>query len=934
MDEFREAERGPGSYHFGMPEIKLLGRSPECETLDQLLDLARSGESSALVLSGERGIGKSALLEYVVEQASEFRIVRVVGVESERKMAYASLHQLCEPLLGRLDSLPGPQHQSLEVVFGLNGGPAPDRFLVALAALRLLSELSEEQPVLCVVENAQWLDQSSALTLAFVARRLSADPVGLVFAARKTGAELEHLPRVDVRGLRDCDARALLRSAVRFALDEQVQDRIVAETRGNPLALLMLARALSATELAGFGAAAVTPLPTRLEESVIREITVLPQETRRLLLLAAADPLGDPILVWRAAELQGIGATAWVPAVEAGLCEVAARIRFRDPLVRAAAYGAGSMNERRAAHAAIADVTDPKADPDRRAWHRALAARGPDEAVADELERSARRAWARGGQAAMGAFLERSVDLTLDPGHRAERALAAAEARYLAGSAEDALRLAALAERGPLTQVHQARVDVLRGRVAMMRRHLRDAPTLLLRAAQRLERLDRRAARDAYRDAFTAARYAGPFAGRAGPPAVAAHVRSAAPSTGPLTATDELLDAAALLVDAGYRTGATRAQRAVAAFRAEPMSGELEPHWLSLACHMAQDVWDDDAWDHLTARMLELVRDAGVIALLPTAVAMRVGRDALAGDLIDAAMQVAEEDRVLMSTVVERSTTARIVLAAYRGGEHEFAQLDKTTTGGAVARGDAEWLAVLHWSKAVLCNGLGRYEEALAAARLAAAHPTAPTFSNSALSELVEAAARCGQPDAGADAVARLTEMARACGTEWILGAEARARALLGDPADADELYRQAIEHLARTVMRSELARAHLLYGEWLRREGRRVDAREHLRTAHEMLMAIGMEAFAERARRELLATGETARKRVDETRDELTSQEALIARLACDGLSNPEIGTRLFISPRTVKYHLHKVFIKLDITTRSELAAVLPGDQAIAQPL
>ena len=531
--------------------MDLLGRASECALLDGLIRGIRQGESRSLVLRGEAGIGKTALLEYLIAAASDLMVVRAVGVESETELAYASLHQLCGPLLDRLESLPGPQRQALEIVFGLSAGAAPDRFLVALAVLSLLSEVSEERPVLCVVDDAQWLDQTSALTLAFVARRLLAEPVGLVFAAREPGDQLRRLPELEVGGLRDGYARALLGSAVRFRLDEQVCDRIVAETRGNPLALLELPRGLNATELAGFGTAAVSALPSRIEESFRRRIAALPEQTRRLLLIAAADPLGEPILVWRAAELQGIGAEAGAPAVEAGLCEFGIRVRFRHPLVRAAAYGAGSLDERRWAHAAIAEVTDAEADPDRRAWHRALASAGPDEVVADELERSAVRARARGGQAAAAAFLERSMDLTLDPARRAERALAAAEAKHLAGSAENALRLAALAERGLLNEPRRARVDVLRGRVATIQRRAGDAPPLLLDAARRLERFDRRVARDTYRDAFIAAIYAGRFAGETGLPAVAAAICSAAPSAVPPSATDELLGAAAVLVDAG-----------------------------------------------------------------------------------------------------------------------------------------------------------------------------------------------------------------------------------------------------------------------------------------------------------------------------------------------------------------------------------------------
>ena len=780
--------------------------------------------------------------------------------------------------------------------------------------------------MLCVVDDAQWLDQASALTLAFVARRLLAEPVGLVFAAREPGDQLRDLPDLDVGGLRHGDARALLGSAVRFRLDEQVRDRIVAETRGNPLALLELPRSLSDTELAGFGRAAVSALPNGLEESFRRRITALPSETQRLLLIAAADPLGEPILLWRSAELQGISAAAAAPAVEAGLCEFGVRVRFRHPLVRAAAYSAASRDERRRAHAVIAEVTDAEADPDRRAWHHALAAAGPDEVVADELERSAIRARARGGQAAAAGFLERSVDLTPDPARRAERALAAAEARYLAGSGEDALRLAALAERGLLDEPQRVHVDVLRGRVATMQRRPRDAPTLQLGAAQRLAGVDRGLARETYRDAFVAAIFAGRFAADTGLPQVAAAIWSAAPSADPPTATDELLDAAALLVDAGYETGAAAVRRALAAFRVMPISGEGELQWLFLAGRVSVWVWDHETWDVLSGRMIELVRDAGVLALLPFADAARAGWELFAGDLAAVSAYVEEQDRVQEAIGGESSPGSRVILAAYRGREAEVAQLDGATTRDAVARGDGPWVAMLNWSIAVLCNGLGRYDGALAAAQVGAAYPPDMHMSGWALSELVEAAARCGRPEAASDALRRLAEIARACGTDWVLGVEARARALVADPADADGLYRQAIERLRRTRFRTELARAQLLYGEWLRREGRRVDARMQLRAAYDEFTSIGLEAFAERARAELAATGEKVRKRTEGTREDLTPQERQVAELARDGLSNPEIGARLFLSRRTVQYHLGKVFGKLGIRSRNELARALAG--------
>jgi DNA-binding CsgD family transcriptional regulator len=769
------------------------------------------------------------------------------------------------------------------------------------------------------------LDQSSALTLAFVARRLLAEPVGLVFAVREVGDQLRHLPGLDIRGLRNGDARALLSSAVQFRLDDQVCERMVAETRGNPLALLELPRGISVTELAGFGTGSVSALSSGIEESFRRRLAALPEATRRLLFIAAAEPLGEPTILWRAAERLGISAKAGAAAQEAGLCEFGVRVQFRHPLVRAAAYRAASPDERRRAHAAIADVTEAEADPDRRAWHRALALAGPDDAVADELEQSAARARARAGQAAAAAFLERSVALTLDPQRRAERALAAAEAKFLAGSAEDALRLAEVAKRGPLDHLHRPRVDVLRGRVATMQRRSRDAPPLLLGAARRLELFDRQAARNTYRDAFIAVIYAGRFGGDTGLREVAAAVLSPAPSPDPRSASDELLDAAALLVDGGFATGAEAAQRALARLMSTPR--ELDPEWLFFAIRvLATYVWDSDAWDALTGRMLKLVRDDGVLALLPMAAATRVGWELFAGDLAAASALVMEQDTVQQAIGGERSPGSRIALAAFRGRETEVAELDEATTRDAVARGDGPWVAVLHWSTAVLCNGLGHYDKALEAAQLGAAYPPDGHVSSWALSELVEAAAHCGQPEAASGALGRLAEMARACGTDWIIGVEARARALVADPDDADELYRHAIERLAQTRLHAEVARAHLLYGEWLRRDRRRSDARDQLRRAQDLFTSIGMEAFAARATRELRATGETARKRTPETRDDLTAQEVQIAQFARDGLSNTEIGARLFISPRTVEYHLHKVFAKLGITTREHLDRALPG--------
>ena len=491
----------------------LRGRDSECEVLTRLLEGARGGRGAALVVQGEAGVGKTALLDYAVESASDLRVVRAVGVESEMELAFAALHQLCGPMLDRLGRLPGPQRAALGTAFGLESGPAPDLFFVGLAVLSLLSEAAGERPLVCVVDDAQWLDRVSAQALGFAARRLLAESVLVVFAAREPGADLRGLPELVVEGLQDPDARELLDSVVRWPLDERVAERIVAETRGNPLALLELPRGLSPAELdGGFGLPDVLPLPGRIEQSFLRRVESLPEQSRLLLVVAAAEPLGDPALVWRAAGKLGILAQAVAPAAAAGLVEIGTRVRFRHPLVRSAAYRSASLEERRAVHRALAEATDPQIDPDRRAWHRAQATPGPDEDVAAELERSAGRAQARGGLAAAAAFLERSANLTADPTRRAERTLAAAQFNVQAGAFDAALGLLVAAECGTLDEFGYARVDLLRGRVASASSAGSEAPAQLLKAARRLEPLDITLARETYLDAWGAALFAGRLA--------------------------------------------------------------------------------------------------------------------------------------------------------------------------------------------------------------------------------------------------------------------------------------------------------------------------------------------------------------------------------------------------------------------------------------
>ena len=904
----------------------LYGRRSECGRLDEMLARIRTGRSQVLVLRGDAGIGKTALLDHVARQASRCRVSRAAGVESEMELPFAGLHQLCAPFLERLDRLPAPQRDALATVFGLAESTAPDRFLVGLAVLSLLSDVAEERPLVCLVDDAQWLDQASMHTLAFAARRLFAESVAFVFATRESGEDpaLRQLPELHVRGLNDTDARTVLRTALRSPLDPAVLDEIVAEARGNPLALLELPRGRAPGEIAfGFGLPDALPLVSRVELAFLRQLQPLPAETRRFLLVAAVEPIGDAILVWGAAGRLGSGAEAAAPAEAAGLIDISGRVRFRHPLVRSAVVRAAEVSQLRDVHAALAAAA--YLDPDRQAWHRAQATREADEEIAAVLERSADRARARGGLAAAAAFLERAATLTPDPTRRATRAVSAAGAKVAAGEFGPASELLLTAESGPLDEALGARIALLRAQLAFAADRSDEAPELLLSAAARLDPLDAALARETYLDAFSAARLVGRLSSGTGVREIVQAARRSPTRGG--GAVDLILDGLAVLFTDGYAAAVPLRRRGLrAAHTADTPAAGGRLLWV--ASIEAADLWDDESWYALSARHVRAARDVGALTELPLTLNSQIVALVLAGELAAAAALVEEVRAVRDATGGTLASYGAMVHAAWLGREAPARELIDTTLKKVAQRGEGAGAIIAHWSTAVLLNGLGRYEEAQAPARRAAEFPLQSAAANWGLIELVEAAARCGEIRVARDAVERLSETTRSAGTDWALGMESRSRALLGDGnVDVDELHRRAIYHLGRTRVTAELARAHLLYGEWLRREGRRLDAREHLRVAHDRFTAMGAEAFVERARRDLVATGDAVGSRAPDSRVELTPQETEIARLAALRRTNPEIGAQLFLSPRTVEWHLRKVFTKLGVTSRRQLYDVLPDD-------
>ena len=911
----------------GAERTRLLGRSSECEALDRLVAEVLAGGSRVLILRGDAGVGKSALLDYVSGQVTGWKIATVTGVESEMELAYSGLHQLCAPLLDHLERLPDPQRDALATVFGLSAGPVPDRLMVGLATLTLVAEAAEENPLICFVEDSQWLDRSSAQVFGFVARRLLAERVAFVCAVRTAPKDdvFEGLHSLSITGLGDDDARALLSSTVHGPLDPVVRDQIVTESHGNPLALVELPRTWIAADLAGgFGLSGNHAVAGKIELSYRRRLLALPSDTRLLVLAAAAEPLGDAALLRSAAASLDVDMAAVAPAIDAGLLQIRGRVEFTHPLVRSTTYRAATVEDRYRVHRALADATDAEADPDRHAWHRALATPGLDTEVAAELERSAGRAQSRGGLVAAAAFLTRATELTAEPAGRVRLALAAAVANVQTGAFEIARRLLATASEGPADDAQRAQIDMIGALMAFASKRGNEATPLLLAAAQRLEPLDLRLARQTYLDAFSAAQFAARLNGGVSVVDVARATRAAPlpPELEP-TSGDLLLDAYSALVE-DYADALPASRKALKSLRTEENLSREGLRWLWQGCVLALELWDDESAYALSYRHLQTARKTGALSELPLALGSRTPVLVFCGEFTAAAALVEEAQSVRDAMGIDEAPYGALTVAAWRGQVAETSELIEITVREAGVRGEGVGVAISEYAHAVLCNSMGRYDEALVAARRACEDPQEMVAHNWGLTELVESATRTGDTDLATDAAERLSTKARASGTDWALGMEARARALLSDGNDAEGLFREALQHLSQARVRAELARVHLLYGEWLRRSNRRADARGQLTIGYEMFASMGMEGFADRARRELAIAGATARKHTIETQDDLTTQEAQIARLAGDGLSNPEIGAQLFISARTVEWHLRKVFSKLGVSSRRQLRATV----------
>lgn len=914
-----------------------LGRERERDALRELLAAAKTGSGGAVVISGDPGVGLSTLLAHAVDETRDMRVLRIHGVRHERDLELAAAHRLCAPVLDRLDSLPDLPRDTLAAAFRLTEGRVEDRLLVGMAHLALLVEAAREEPLLCVVDDAQWLDAASADALAFVARRLDRQRIAFVCATHEPAVGRTPFAGVDelpVPGLAPDAARTLLASLVAGPLDGRVLERIIADAQGNPLALRQLPAQLTPAQLAGLSALPpMLSVGEILHERFAGTVGDIPAETRTLLLLAAAGHDGSTSVLWSAAASLGLAPAAAAPAEAAGVLRLGQRIAFRHPLVRLAIYDSAPVVERQRVHRALGDAVDPVLERDRRVLHRAAASLTADDDVALELDAAAVRAKGRSDYAAAFGLFERAAGLTTDAGQRYGRTLAAAQCALAAGELGRAASLVDAASGAPLDELQRAHAERLRGAISVALGQGADRATVLLRAARALEPADARLARDTYLEALEAA-ICGARLGGERTALETAHASRSAPGVPASQASlaDPLLDGLAVLITAGHATAAPMLRLAV-----EALAAADEPRWLPLGILVAVEIWDDEALHDLTNRQAELTPTAGAPATVPFALGHLGDLDAVvAGRFATVTPQLAELRATTDATVrppASSTDPGELIASAWRGRSADTRDLAEACMRDAFARELGLHVAFAHLAIAVLELGLGHYEAALTAARTACEEPGLCVVT-SALPELVEAAVRAGEREVAVAAIGRLSERAAPSGTHWARGTLARSRALLEAGPRAEELYLEAIDHLRRGRATPQLARAHLVYGEWLRRERRRRHAREQLRTARDMFIFMGAQAFAERARAELTATGEHRGRRAEGPAALLTEQEARIARLVCDGATNAAIGAQLFISPRTVEYHLHKVFRKLDVSTRTQLARrMLESDPDTGDP-
>lgn len=906
--------------------IQLVDRTRETAALEALLAAVSLGMSGKLVIRGEPGIGKTALLEHAVATARDFRVVRAVGIESEMQLGFAGLHQLVVSFLPQLDQLPAPQQNALGSAFGLISGPPPERFQVGLATLTLLARAAGDQPLLCVIDDAHWLDVESAEILAFVARRLYADRVAMLFGIRdETGREAAFagIPELRLPALESKDAQLLLGSVMAGPVGDEVSRRLINEMAGNPLAILELGPTINR---AGFEVGPLLdeppPVGSRLRQHFLARVHALPVKTQTFLHLASVDSSTDPVVLWHAAKLLGLDRDVAAAAESERLIVVGPRVTFRHPLIRSAIYHGTPPGERRTMHAALSDAIDPKLDPDRHAEHRALAAIEPDDEIADELLRAAERAKQRGAYAAWARYAYKAAELTPDRGARARRLVDAAQALLSAGRADQAK--AALNESLPALDdpLQRAIAKSIDGAIRLSLSEGGDTTRILMDAATDLRPLDVARARDALLGALTAAILVEAM------PSVFEEIARLARNIPPADESspsidDLLLDGSASLIAGDHTLAAPLLRRAFQGLVRTAPDPQTMLRAFTFAGIGAYVLMDVDAIDSLTDAWIKVSRQRGALSSLQAALAFRSGAELYAGRLnegealIKQALDLAHAmgNPGFLGDIWWEGT-----LLAWRGNEADARAWVRAQVDLGAARIGARGLSLAKFSLIQLELGLGRYQAALDIA--VAAGKADPIFNGARmLPYLVEAAARVGDRGTAEAAVVRLGQLAGASGARLALGFLARSRALLAEEAGAESLYEEAIAHLSTPGTRTELARSCLLYGEWLRRQGRRRDARDQLRAAYEMFASMGMAAFAERARGELLATGERARRRSVETQSELSPQEAQIARLAAQGVRNQEIASHLFISDRTVEYHMAKVFRKLGVRSRTQLA-------------